>query len=337
MARGVRQAPRVRPVEADDEDLGVPLDASGVGDGPSVGREGRGGVQLGRHGNPGARRGPEGEPVEAGRGADERLVDDLVAVVGPVRGDGKRAVERDPALVLAVVVHDVELFVPTPVAVGAEDDPRQEGPGLSRELPDDVVGDDVRHTPDRGRRRPSTSSPGSGAGSGGRGAAPRRRRSSPPTGSGCREGTGRRRRSRRRPPRGWPAAGTPSGGGRDRPGRTRERSRGRPPASCGRDRRARSGRRRKPGRSRAARPARSAGLLPARGRGRCRSAARAAPTGGGGCCPESGASDRTSARVVTSGSKTHRGPPAVLHWKRMWTPSSSRRNSGGRGGSGLAE
>jgi hypothetical protein len=58
-------------------------------------------------------------------------------------------VERDAPLVLAVVVHDVELFIAPPVPVGAEDDPGQERPRLSRELTDDVVGDDVGDPPDR--------------------------------------------------------------------------------------------------------------------------------------------------------------------------------------------
>ena len=60
-------------------------------------------------------------------------------------------------------------------------------------------------------------------------------------------------------------------------------------------------------------------------------------TGGGGLLPGERSERENERESRYGGSKTHRGPPAVLHWKRMWTPSSSRRNSGGRGGSGLAE
>ena len=274
--------------------------------------------------------------MEAGRRADERLVDDLVAVVGPVRGDGKRAVERDPALVLAVVIHDVELFVPAPVAVGAEDDPGQERPRLARELPDDVVGDDVRHPPDRDAA--------------GRVRLPQDRAQGPQVeelrrdddvrplrpdlgveqelGAGGDPGVALLARGRRPEP-----LRMESGIRQDEPGRGREVPRqglveGVDELTLddlgGRRGRGRHGQCDSPASFLREDEGDVAGL---RGRRHRRS----------GLLPGERSERENERESCYDGSETHRGPPAVLHWKRMWTPSSSRRNSGGRGGSGLAE
>ncbi len=217
----------------------------------------------------------------------------------------------------AVVVHDVELLVAAPVAVGGEGDPGQERPGLPGELADDVVGDDVRHPPDRDPRggvllsedraegpeveqlgRDDDARPlrldlgvqqelGAG-GDPGVALLPRRRRPEPlRVEGGIRE---------------------------DEPGGDSEVSR---EGRVERVDEVSAGRSPKRAPSPAGRPARCAGPLPGSGRGRCRRAARGGARSGAGCCPESGASTATRARLVTKRSETHRGPPAVLHWKRM--------------------